>query len=32
MQYNLLHRGAVIKTFDTNEMEPDEIWAHEATR
>jgi hypothetical protein len=27
MQYNLLHRGAVIKSFDTSEMEPDEIWA-----
>jgi hypothetical protein len=27
MQYNLLHRGTVIKTFDTNAMEPDEVWA-----
>ena len=25
MQYNLTHRGAVIKTFDTNEMDPVEI-------
>jgi hypothetical protein len=25
MQYNLVHRGAVIKTFDTNVMDPDEV-------
>lgn len=25
MQYHLVHRGAVIKTFETNEMDPVEI-------
>jgi hypothetical protein len=25
MQYNLMHRDAVIKTFDTSTMDPDEI-------
>lgn len=27
MIYNLMHRDAVIKSFDTSTMEPDEIWA-----
>lgn len=25
MQYNLMHRGALIKTFDSNEMDYDEL-------